>query len=73
MAKTAEVSYSKETRQIQVVLPHGSKSADLSHVLRNVFGPNGIARLPRGCQTCTSGDHLLIREELADTIKVEIG
>jgi len=38
-----------------------------------VLGPNGIARLPRGCSSCTSGDHLLIREELAETINVELG
>ena len=73
MAKTAHVSYSPHSKQIEIVLPRGTKYADLSHVLRNVLGPNGIARLPRGCSTCTSGDHLLIREELAETVQVELG
>jgi len=72
MAKSAKVSYSPHSKQIEIVLPHGTKSADLTHVLRSVLGPNGIARLPRGCQTCTSCDHLLIREELADTVQVNL-
>ena len=73
MAKTAKVTYSPDTKRIEIVVPRGSKSGDLTHVLRNVLGPNCIARLPRGCSSCTSGDHLLIREELADTINVELG
>lgn len=73
MAKTAKVSYTPHSKIIEIVVPHGTKSGDLTHVLRSVLGPNGIARLPRGCSSCTSGDHLLIREELADTVQVELG
>jgi hypothetical protein len=71
MAK-AGVGYSKEARLIQITVPHGTKSTELSAVLKSVLVPGVIGRLPRGCQTCTSGDHVVIREELAETIQVEI-
>jgi len=71
MAK-ASLSYSKDTKEIELVVPRGTKSANLSSILKSVLAPDFVARLPRGCQTCTSGDHLLIREELADVIQVEL-
>jgi len=72
MAKTAEVSYSKETRQIEIVVPRGTKTAELSDLVKIVFGTGVIGGVHRPCTTCTSGDHLLIREALADVIQVDL-
>ena len=71
MAK-ASISFSKDTKALELVVPRGTKSADLSSVLKSVLVPGVIGRLPRGCPTCTSGDHWVIREELADTIQVDL-
>jgi hypothetical protein len=69
--REAEIGYSKETREIQVTLPHGTKLADLAKLIdfmaRDIF-----AKLPRGCTNCTSGDHLIIREQLENVIKVDL-
>jgi hypothetical protein len=69
MAK-AEVSYSPAHKQIKVVVPHGTKSAELAKIIQACLGP-GIIR-GRPCNTCTSGDHWLIAEELADVTQVNI-
>ena len=68
----AQIGYSKEHNRIEIVVPHGTKTADLSKYMAVLFSSNIISRLPRGCQTCTSGDHLLVREELADVIQVDL-
>jgi hypothetical protein len=66
----AQVSYSKETRELKVVVPHGTKSAELAKIIEICCKP-GITHRP--CNTCTSGDHLLITEELADVTQVDLG
>jgi urease accessory protein UreE len=70
-AQVAEVGYSKEGRELQVTLPHGTRMADLTKVLeflaRDVF-----SKLPRGCTACHSGDHLIIREQLENVIRVDL-
>lgn len=71
MAK-ASLSYSKDTKAIELVVPRGTKSADLTSILKSVLAPSAIGRLPRGCHGCHSGDHFVIREELADTIQVDL-
>lgn len=67
----AEVGYSKETRAIELVVPHGTHVADLAKYMdflaRDVF-----SKLPRGCTACTSGDHLIIRERLENVIRVDL-
>lgn len=67
----AEVGYSKEGREIQLTVPHGTRSAELAKILefmaRDVF-----SKLPRGCNNCTSGDHLVIRERLEHVIRVDL-
>jgi hypothetical protein len=69
--REAEIGYSKDARQIQVTVPHGTKLADLAKLIdfmaRDIF-----AKLPRGCTNCTSGDHLIIREQLENVIKVDL-
>lgn len=67
----AEVGYSKEHREIQLLVPHGTRVADLAKTIdfltRDVF-----TKLPRGCTACTSGDHLIIRERLEHVIRVDL-
>jgi hypothetical protein len=70
--RIAEIGYSKDLNRIEVTVPHGTKSADLSKVLGVLFSKDIIARLPRGCQSCTSGDHLIVRERLEEVIRVDL-
>ncbi len=71
-ARVAEVGYSKDLNRIEVVVPHGTKTANLGEVLGVLFSKDIVARLPRGCSACTSGDHLLIRERLEEVIRVDL-
>jgi hypothetical protein len=71
-ARVAEVGYSKDLNRIEVVVPHGTKSSSLSEVLGILFSKDFLGRLPRGCNSCTSGDHLLIRERLEEVIRVDL-
>ena len=68
----AKVSYSKERRQIELVVPKGTKTEHLSTIMAAVFRPGALGGLGRGCQTCTSGDHLTVREELEQMIEVNL-
>jgi len=72
MAKIAQVGYSQAQKAIEVVVPQGTKSADLAKVLSVVLVPGVVGKLPRTCNTCTSGDHLLIREQLDAVINVDL-
>ena len=69
--REAQIGYSREAREIQVSVPHGTKLADLAKLIdfmaRDIF-----SKLPRGCTACTSGDHLIIREELENVVRVDL-
>ena len=69
--REAEIGYSKDLRQIQVTVPHGTKLAELARVI-DFMAKDIFAKLPRGCTACTSGDHLIIREQLENVIKVDL-
>jgi hypothetical protein len=69
--REAEIGYSREAREIQITLPHGTKLADLARVI-DFMAKDVFAKLPRGCTNCTSGDHLIIREQLENVIKVDL-
>jgi hypothetical protein len=71
-AKVAQVGYSKAKKTIEVVVPHGTKTAELPAIIGGVIDGGIIGRLPRGCNTCTSGDHWYIREELDEVISVDL-
>jgi hypothetical protein len=73
MATTVQVGYSEAEKVIEVVVPKGTKSAELAKILSVVVVPGVIGRLPRPCTTCTSGDHWVIREELDAVINVDLG
>ena len=69
--RTAQVEYSKDNRTLEVVLPRGTKLKDFAKVFE--YLANDIfSKLPRGCTPCTSGDHLIIREELDPIIRVDL-
>jgi hypothetical protein len=70
--RVAKIGYSTERREIQLTVPAGTKTEKLSAILATVARQNIIDRLPRGCQTCTSGDHFVIREDLAELIEVNL-
>jgi hypothetical protein len=70
--RIAEVAYSPQSGKLELTLPHGTRLVELGKYW-NVLLDKGIARLPRGCQACTSGDHLLIRERLEHVINVDLG
>ena len=69
--REAVIGYSRESRQIQVTVPHGTKLADLARLI-DYMAKDIFAKLPRGCTSCTSGDHLIIREQLENVIKVDL-
>ncbi|MGB0125652.1 MAG: hypothetical protein WA419_17020 [Silvibacterium sp.] len=70
--KRAELGYSKQTKTIELVVPNGTKMADLPKIIAGLNSGGFVGRLPRGCNTCTSGDHFTVREELADVINVDL-
>lgn len=67
----AELGYSEQYKRIELAVPHGMKTVDLSKFSERLFG-NLIARLPRGCQACLSGESLLIRERLEHVLQVDL-
>jgi hypothetical protein len=69
MAK-AVVSFSEETKEVQIVVPRGTKSADLGKIIE-------LARLkvfpaPRLCHTCLSGRQWQIAEEAPEVTQVDL-
>jgi hypothetical protein len=69
--RIAEVQYSKDHDRIELIVPHGTKTAELGRILE-ALGKDVLSRLPRGCPQCTSGDHLFIRERLEHVIRVDL-
>jgi hypothetical protein len=74
MANTnvAEVGYSKANKTIEVIVPNGTKTTQIPAIVSGLINGGIIGRLPRGCNTCTSGDHWYIREELDEVINVDL-
>ena len=70
-ARFAEVGYSKENRAIELLVPHGTRIADLAKVI-GFLTKDVFSKLPRGCTNCTSGDHFIIRERLENVIRVDL-
>jgi len=71
-AKVAEISYSKQTNQFDLVVPHGTKTADLHSIIGSLQSGGFVGRLPRGCNTCLSGSQFNIRERLQEVISVDL-
>jgi hypothetical protein len=71
-AKVAELGYSKHTNQFDLVVPQGTKTADLHNILGSLQSGGFVGRLPRGCNTCLSGAQFNIRERLQEVINVDL-
>ncbi len=70
--KVAGVGYSKAKKTIEVVVPNGTKTTEIPAIIGGLINGGIIGRLPRGCNTCTSGDHWYIREQLDEVINVDL-
>jgi hypothetical protein len=71
--RVAELQYGKVdgTNRLELVVPSGTKLKDLAR-LEEVIFKDIVARLPRGCQACLSGEPLFIRERLENVIRVDL-
>jgi hypothetical protein len=69
--QVAELGYSKDYGRIELLVPHGTKLAELGKIREYLFG-DWVSKLPRGCQACTSGDSLIIRERLEHVLLVDL-
>jgi hypothetical protein len=72
VGRLADLSYSKEHGRITLSVPPGTKIRDLAKILDIVAQDNFLARLPRGCLQCTSGDHFDIRERFDPIIRIDL-
>jgi hypothetical protein len=68
--RIADLGYSTALGRIELTVPHGTKFKDLSKIIDRL--PDFVAKLPRGCLQCTSGDHFHIRERLEEVIRVDL-
>lgn len=69
--RVAELGYSREYGKLELVVPYGTKVAQLAK-LREILFTDIVARLPRGCTACISGESLLIRERLEHVLRVDL-
>jgi hypothetical protein len=72
MQRVVELGYSEEKRTIELVVPHGTKMAELPGIIAILNDGGIIGRLPRSCNTCTSGEHFFVREQFEDLIRVDL-
>jgi hypothetical protein len=71
-SNVAELGYSKDTNSVELILPHGTKTADLHAVINKLQTSNIVSRLPRGCNTCLSGANWNIKERLEWVVRVDL-
>lgn len=69
-SRLAEIGYSKAYNRIELVVPHGTKAADFATISEKLF-TDVLARLPRGCPNCFSGEDFNIRERLEHVLFVD--
>lgn len=67
----AKLGYSPRTGELELVVPFGTKFADLGKVLQQI-DMSALARLPRGCTACISGHPFNIHEEYEEVVNVEL-
>jgi hypothetical protein len=66
-----ELGFSPSTGRLELVVPHGTKFADLGKIFQQIDA-SALARLPRACTSCISGHPFNIRERFEEVISVEI-
>jgi hypothetical protein len=73
-SKAAEIRYTTEgsVPMVEVRVPKGTRLVDLGK-LQGYISESIISKIsPRGCTACTSGIHLLIREEFENVVRVDL-
>ena len=68
---TVQLGFSPKSGQLELVVPHGTKFADLGKILNHI-DTSALSRLPRGCAPCLSGQPFNIRERFEEVISVEL-
>jgi hypothetical protein len=67
-----EVGQQNGVPTVEIVVPHGTTFAQVA-AMHDLISKKAIAQIsPRGCQQCTSGVHINIREELESVILVDL-
>jgi hypothetical protein len=69
--RLAELGYSEKYGKVELVLPHGTKTADFARLSDRLF-VDIFSKLPRGCQACLSGESFLVRERLENVLQVDL-
>ena len=69
--RKAVLGYSPKTGHMELIVPFGTRFADLASVLQQI-DVSAIARLPRGCNACISGHPFNIREAYEEVVNVEL-
>jgi hypothetical protein len=69
--RLAELGYSEKYSKVELVLPHGVKSAELGKIGERLF-TDIITQLPRGCSACLSGESFNIRERLEHVLQIDL-
>lgn len=69
--RVAELQYSRQYGKIELVVPHGTKVAQIAKLREALFN-DVLKGLPRGCTACMSGESLLIREQLEHVVRVDL-
>jgi hypothetical protein len=72
MARGAHISFNKATGAIELSVPQGTKLADALKALSKIDA-SALAKLPRGCGHCISGQPFNIREDFDPVINVQLG
>ena len=67
----ASIGINAATGAIQLTVPHGTSLVDAIKSLSSV-DLSALAKLPRGCQSCISGNPFNIREEFDPVINVKL-
>ncbi len=73
-SKAAEIRYTVEgiAPTIELRVPKGTRLADLGRI-QNFISETIISKIaPRACTACTSGTHLIIREEFENVVRVDL-
>ncbi|WP_037498140.1 hypothetical protein [Sphingomonas jaspsi] len=66
------IGFNKATGALRFTVPQGTKLADALKALSRV-DLSAIAKLPRGCQPCLSGQPFDITEQFDPVINVRLG
>ncbi len=72
--RIAQIQYTKSTAEpiVEVTVPFGTRIGDVAKI-QDLISSHIISKIsPRGCNACTSGVHLHIREQLENVIRVDL-